>query len=112
MKGWLRLWGKPVLPATTSMDWMLFGKNAPDAELARYLSDCRSSPGGMPGMASTQELNELRQLDGEARDQLFLRRSEEHTSELQSTNAHLVCRLLLEKKNKNKTKTTNEIQTH
>src|SRR3546814_6607401 len=27
------------------------------------------------------------------------RRSEEHTSELQSTNAHLVCRLLLEKKN-------------
>src|SRR3546814_950757 len=26
-------------------------------------------------------------------------RSEEHTSELQSTNAHLVCRLLLEKKN-------------
>src|SRR3546814_6326432 len=30
MKGWLLLWGKPVLPATTSMDWMLFGKNAPD----------------------------------------------------------------------------------
>src|SRR3546814_3141526 len=29
-------------------------------------------------------------------------RSEEHTSELQSTNAHLVCRLLLEKKKKNK----------
>src|SRR3546814_5931940 len=28
-------------------------------------------------------------------------RSEEHTSELQVTNAHLVCRLLLEKKNKN-----------
>src|SRR3546814_11129538 len=72
MKGWLLLWGKPVLPATTSMDWMLFGKNAPDAELARYLSDCRSSPGGMPGMASTQELNELRKLAGEARDPLFL----------------------------------------
>src|SRR3546814_5760823 len=27
-------------------------------------------------------------------------RSEEHTSELQSTNAHIVCRLLLEKKKK------------
>src|SRR3546814_2629021 len=27
-------------------------------------------------------------------------RSEEHTSELQVTNAHIVCRLLLEKKNK------------
>src|SRR3546814_10836400 len=31
-------------------------------------------------------------------------RSEEHTSELQVTNAHLVCRLLLEKKNKQKEK--------
>lgn len=72
MKGWLLLWGKPVLPATTSMDWMLFGKTAPDAALARYLSDCRTSPGGMPGLASTQELSELRQLDGDARDQRFL----------------------------------------
>src|SRR3546814_4394837 len=33
-------------------------------------------------------------------------RSEEHTSELQSTNAHLVCRLLLEKKKQTKTHTT------
>src|SRR3546814_18167380 len=57
MKGWLLLWGKPGLPATTSMDWMLLGKNAPDAELARYLSDCRSSHGGKPGMASTPEHN-------------------------------------------------------
>src|SRR3546814_5228508 len=31
------------------------------------------------------------------------RRSEEHTSETPVTNAHLVCRLLLEKKKKNKT---------
>src|SRR5438876_4906767 len=33
----------------------------------------------------------------------WLQRSEEHTSELQSP-VHLVCRLLLEKKNKNKKK--------
>src|SRR5690625_5530215 len=33
---------------------------------------------------------------------IILKRSEEHTSELQSR-GHLVCRLLLEKKNKNKT---------
>src|SRR3546814_9735845 len=30
----------------------------------------------------------------------FVTRSEEHTSELQVTNAHLVCRLLLEKQKK------------
>src|SRR5205814_8588477 len=38
---------------------------------------------------------------GVARDDLRLLRSEEHTSELQSLR-HLVCRLLLEKKNKTK----------
>src|SRR5438445_9312518 len=38
-------------------------------------------------------------------------RSEEHTSELQSRQ-YLVCRLLLEKKKKKKTKVTNRIQIH
>src|SRR2546430_8783226 len=40
-----------------------------------------------------------------ARHQLTPERSEEHTSELQSQ-SNLVCRLLLEKKNKNKTCTS------
>src|SRR3546814_6251869 len=40
------------------------------------------------------------------------RRSEEHTSELQVTNAHLVCRLLLEKKKiQRQSKTTTHITT-
>nr|WP_277346271.1 DUF305 domain-containing protein [Solimonas marina] len=72
MKGWLLLWQRPLLPATTSMDWMLLGKTAPDAALSRYLSDCRASPGGMPGLASAAQLDELRRLDGAARDRLFL----------------------------------------
>src|SRR2546422_3447715 len=38
--------------------------------------------------------------EGLRREQGFQNRSEEHTSELQSR-LHLVCRLLLEKKNKN-----------
>src|SRR2546422_2643891 len=38
-------------------------------------------------------------------------RSEEHTSELQSR-LHLVCRLLLEKKKKNKTNTIESCQQH
>ncbi len=72
MKGWLLLWGQPLLPATRSMDWMLLGKAPPDAELARYLLDCRSAAGGMPGLASSEELNRLRALDGDERDRLFL----------------------------------------
>ncbi|TJY63229.1 DUF305 domain-containing protein [Sinimarinibacterium sp. CAU 1509] len=72
MRGWLGLWGKPLLPATREMDWMLLGKVPPDAALSRYLLDCQSAPGGMPGLASSEELNQLRALDGDARDALFL----------------------------------------
>src|SRR5262245_64752318 len=39
------------------------------------------------------------------------RRSEEHTSELQSLR-HLVCRLLLEKKKKNKKESQNKVNTY
>src|SRR2546430_13003543 len=49
----------------------------------------------------------LRRLEGEARRkavQRVVERSEEHTSELQSQ-SNLVCRLLLEKKNKKQNKT-------
>ncbi len=71
MKGWLLLWGKPLLPASVGMNWMLLGKTPPDATLTRYLADCRAA-GGMPGLASSDELNTLRQLDGDERDRLFL----------------------------------------
>lgn len=71
MKGWLLLWNKPVLPATSAMDWMLLGKVPPDASLRQYLVDCRTA-GGMPGLATSEELNRLRRLDGEERDRLFL----------------------------------------
>jgi uncharacterized protein (DUF305 family) len=71
MKGWLLLWHKPVLPATTAMDWMLLGKTPLNAALTRYLADCRAA-GGMPGLATSNELNRLRSLDGDARDKLFL----------------------------------------
>lgn len=71
MKGWLLLWNKPLLPATSAMDWMLLGKTPPDASLRQYLVDCRAA-GGMPGLATSAELNRLRSLDGEERDRLFL----------------------------------------
>ncbi|WP_051362348.1 DUF305 domain-containing protein [Solimonas soli] len=72
MKGWLQLWRQPLLPATPGMDWMLFGREPPDAALKRYLSDCRDAAGGMPGLATQEELERLRRLDGPVRDRLFL----------------------------------------
>jgi len=71
MKGWLLLWNKPVLPSSAAMDWMLLGRTPPDAGLRQYLVDCRAA-GGMPGLATSEELHRLRSLDGEERDRLFL----------------------------------------
>lgn len=84
MRGWLMLWNQPLnspaniaasAPAGTpnnSMDWMLFSDKPLTEELVQYLADCRSSPDGMPGLASRQELEQLRTLKAGARDKLFL----------------------------------------
>lgn len=72
MRGWLRLWQQPLLPATRSMDWMLTGDAPPGEALDRYLLDCRRSPDGMPGLASADDLDRLRMLAGSARDRHFL----------------------------------------
>ena len=72
MRGWLALWGKPILPATRGVDWMLLGKTTPDEALAKYLLECRTSNGSMPGLATSEELNTLRSSSGPARDRLFL----------------------------------------
>lgn len=72
MKGWLQLWQAPLLPSRHGMDWMRLGRSPPDEALQRYLLDCQRAPGGMPGFASSDELDQLRRLDGAPRDALFL----------------------------------------
>lgn len=72
MRGWLRLWQQPLLAGTRSMDWMLAGDAPPDEALRRYLLDCQRSPTGMPGLASADDLEQLRALDGDRRDRHFL----------------------------------------
>src|SRR5207253_5075383 len=56
----------------------------------------RPLPGWAPDHGITKQTSKLAATPSELH---LLRRSEEHTSELQSR-GHLVCRLLLEKKNK------------
>src|SRR3546814_8106077 len=55
-------------------------------------------------LAAIQEFNE------QSQRKAYLDRSEEHTSETPVTNAHLVCRLLLEQKNRNKYNKVNQHQ--
>lgn len=72
MRGWLRLWDKPLMPPTVEMNWMLLGATPPDADLLNYLLACSQSPTGMSGLATNEELNALRTLEGPARDQRYL----------------------------------------
>ncbi|MEN8720311.1 MAG: DUF305 domain-containing protein [Oceanococcaceae bacterium] len=72
MRGWLTLWGEPLVTNRTSMDWMRMGPTAPDAALQQYLLDCEQSPTGMPGLATAEQMEQLRQSTGRARDALFL----------------------------------------
>lgn len=72
MYGWLRLWNQPFVPPTRGMDWMLLGREPPDAALSKYLLDCSRSPTGMTGLATPDQINRLRQLEGTERDRHFL----------------------------------------
>src|SRR3712207_8234336 len=58
----------------------------------------RDGAGEIPGRERREVIDALPDTDEVHRHGEFLRRSEEHTSELQSRQ-YLVCRLLLEKKN-------------
>src|SRR3546814_9705320 len=78
---------------------------------ARRRPSSISEPAGVDGRRPASAEAHERQLrlavaplveNGEA---VRRRRSEEHTSELPVTNAHIVCRLLLEKKNNQREKT-------
>lgn len=73
MQGWLRLWNQAFLPATPEMNWMLLGNKPLDERLNQYLIVCRQSPAGMPGIASNDDIAQLRCLAGRERDKLFLR---------------------------------------
>ena len=55
MQGWLNLWDLPLAGTEPAMDWMGM-----------------SNEGRMPGMASPEEINRLRDLPPEEADELFL----------------------------------------
>lgn len=78
MRGWLALWDAPLTPESRSMTWMLAGSEPPDEALRAYLLDCEASPSGMPGLATSDELQTLTQAEGETRDRIFLELMQRH----------------------------------
>src|SRR5258708_22839382 len=76
-------------------------RRPPRSTLFPYTTLFRSSACREPWGLSSSSASSPCQFALSCRLKLFGKRSEEHTSELQSPD-HLVCRLLLEKKKKNK----------
>lgn len=56
MHGWLSVWGLPISGSNERMQWM-----------------GHEVDGQMPGMATSEELNELRNAEGEEAEEIFLR---------------------------------------
>src|SRR3989441_2832933 len=80
-------------------------RRPPRSTLFPYTTLFRSHAPFVPQLGGVRDLAQQRLVQLErggkvALEEVHLRRSEEHTSELQSL-AYLVCRLLLEKKKKN-----------
>lgn len=69
MQGWLSLWGLPNTSNRPPMQWM--GGNPAAPSMAGM--DMNSPGALMPGMATEQELDQLRSLSGRAWDVQFLR---------------------------------------
>lgn len=65
MAAWLQLWDLPAVGAQKQMAWM------PGAQDGKGMS-MSMSDGRMPGMASPEELQRLRESDGRAAEVLFL----------------------------------------
>lgn len=78
MRGWLALWDEPLIPESRAMTWMLAGSEPPDERLRAYLLDCEAAPSGMPGLATSDELQALTQAEGETRDRIFLELMQRH----------------------------------
>ncbi len=73
IKGWLNAQGAPVLPTDAVMSWLEKGTNRDAPVDALYLQQCKTTPGGMPGLATYEELNQLRSAQGKTLDAMFLK---------------------------------------
>lgn len=71
MKGWLALWKQPAVPTDRAMAWMVPKPQSSSYDPA-YADACRTAPGGMPGLATVDEMDALRQATGPVLDRLYL----------------------------------------
>ncbi|MCQ8896311.1 DUF305 domain-containing protein [Limnobacter humi] len=72
MEGWLSAWGAAPVPMGPAMAWVDTVKTFKTVDDELFATLCRSQGGNMPGLASPEDLQQLRSSTGTVQEKLFL----------------------------------------
>jgi uncharacterized protein (DUF305 family) len=78
MEGWLSAWNEPMMLAGPPMAWVENAKNVRHLDDQLYQTQCKASGGVMAGVASPQQLEQLKNASGVEKEILFLELMETH----------------------------------
>ena len=72
MEGWLTAWNEPVMLAGQPMTWVEEAKNVRHLDDQLYQARCIAEGGKMAGLATPEQLDQLKQASGTEKEILFL----------------------------------------
>ena len=72
MEGWLTAWNEPVMLAGPPMAWVEEAKNVRHLDDQLYQAQCKADGGAMAGVATPEQLEQLKNATGTEKEILFL----------------------------------------
>lgn len=72
MEGWLTAWNEPVMQAGAPMAWVEEAENVRHLDDQLYQAQCKADGGAMAGVATPEQLEQLKNATGTAKEILFL----------------------------------------
>ncbi|HEX4916841.1 MAG TPA: DUF305 domain-containing protein [Limnobacter sp.] len=72
MEGWLSAWNQPPMADGPPMAWVENAKNVRHIDDQLYQAQCKAEGGAMAGLATPDQLAQLEQATGTAKEKLFL----------------------------------------
>jgi uncharacterized protein (DUF305 family) len=72
MEGWLTAWNEPVMLAGPPMAWVEDAKNVRHLDDQLYQAQCKADGGAMAGVATPEQLEQLKNATGTEKEILFL----------------------------------------
>ncbi|HEX4843555.1 MAG TPA: DUF305 domain-containing protein [Limnobacter sp.] len=72
MEGWLSAWNQPPMADGPPMAWVENANNVRHIDDQLYQAQCKAEGGAMAGLATPEQLTQLEQASGAAKEKLFL----------------------------------------